>query len=1090
MADFDITDDMLAGAESKLGKTFDIDDDMLKAADLGVSVSSYKHARDYIPIYQGIPLHKPLPRTTAAVEDHQRDTLQMLFETPEFVNQVQADVKSGLLSQADAKKKLENQIIPSDIGLYPALDKTHASMWERMLDSMVFGRDLTEDYYLWQAELGGNIDAPNPLMDPIELGAIIATGGMASARLGTKAAMKGAAALFGGNIAAETIDKATGLPLAAPLFEGYLYWEGADKLLNKVLSRAGSKGKAVKTAINLARKAKPIPRAAIAALGWKASQGMKEGKSPEEILSEWPQEALWWIAGDVAILGMGKAFRSLTNESKLVAEAKALLQKQSESGIKLSRDDFEYAYSLGPVQRMWDMAMWPIDKTVEAAMNTPILPKLLSVGNVNRNLRGMIVPAIERMRTSTVGIKQITARVLEKAEINSSMAKQKVNDMMEVISAQMTAEERFWTLKYLSGSVFKEPEHLLPGYENLPQESKKKIWETLGKVQEWMDNTAHTSKRREARDQYFKQRLVELMEETRRDTNLTVDPVYLPKVQALVNNPTATGKQLQRGLKETIDTLESEILLNENSLTIKELRAMEASRDLAKDIYELSAHTLDDVMRAAMDAEENVLYHKLKDSHQLISKTPKTGYVRSKHSSFKDLWIEPDLEDHLFGMRYVPELAKSTYNRLFMVPWKMGKVVLRTGGHFRNIFSNTVLNDFGGLPAHEFFNPKGAYTTAARDLWNAGRGKGVSQHLANFNKNTGYATTFAEVELLHIPQAMKWDAGIFEKAIYGFMNFAPHKKMAKMYQLEETWFKYAKYLDNIGATKRITGTQNNMGVVEAARDAVKWTFNYGEVTPAVQRLRTSPFGAPFATWTTKVLPLFFETLRHNPHRLAKWALLHKGIQAYALNNVDIHETEWETIQEQMPEWQREGLYQMVPWRDGKGRLQMLNLTWMIPGFGDIAEMGDPNNWQTMRAIVQNPLANLVADTLHAKKFSGAPLYHEWDSPNRKFYATFIANAYKQLAPALYSSEINKLLKAQRGLEGDPTYGQVAADFLGLKIEPIEEAKNIRSHYGRKSVHLREITGDLKRKLQRSKSPAERKKHIDYAVGRVKKVIGD
>ncbi|KKK84243.1 hypothetical protein LCGC14_2785300, partial [marine sediment metagenome] len=188
------------------------------------------------------------------------------------------------------------------------------------------------------------------------------------------------------------------------------------------------------------------------------------------------------------------------------------------------------------------------------------------------------------------------------------------------------------------------------------------------------------------------------------------------------------------------------------------------------------------------------------------------------------------------------------------------------------------------------------------------------------------------------------------------------------------------------------------------------------------------------------------------------------------------------------EWQKSGMRMMIPWRDGDDRLQMLNLSWMIPGWGDLSEY-DAEQFLTGRALVQNPFANIIAELFSKRQFSGAPLYYEWDD-NRTKTASILRSLWRQGAPSIYSVDLAKLHERVSGDEDSLTYGQQLANQLGLKAEILDIAKNRRTASIRKNIYAREIRSNLKKKLRKATSDRERRKAVSYALRRIRKVVRD
>ena len=670
----------------------------------------------------------------------------------------------------------------------------------------------------------------------------------------------------------------------------------------------------------------------------------------------------------------------------------------------------------------------------EKALNTPIIPGVMRkiLGAPTGKLKSVFITAEDRL-ARRMGVPSIAAKMLRKRERQTNLSRQ-LSERINLIHNDMTMPERkvlIDTLKRgvtdvekMTGDVGTE------GYWRLPLEGRKRLREVFNEIEAWKNLGTETGSIEELR----KIRITEGLQNAFEKEILSKDGILptkefgelLGELKAM-GQDSLTGRRLDKALKS----------IWKNPAYSQEMK------DLARDMQSTGGYTLEAFPKMALNTEEVVLMQKVSRLPWMVSEREAPGFIRQTEGQFKGLWLDEDLNDALLGLKHVQGDSLRLFNRLFLSPWKLGKVVLRIPGQFRNVISNIIQNDWGGLP----FYRQDIYMKALKEIH-----KGKNSAILNeFRNATGVATTFADVETQYLPAALKHSATYLDV----FEHFATHRiwpvqKMIKLYQMVETTSKLAKFIHN--------RTEKGMLTAEAAEDAIKWTFNYGEVTPAVKLARGTI--APFATWTAKIFPLFFETAKQHPWRLSKWALMPSIITHQAMKNLNMSEEEWDEIKKTMPDWQKNGWYFMVPWRDEKDRLQMINLTWLIPGLGDLSDF-NAEGVLSLRSVVGNPIITGIGDIMNNKTFSGAPIYNDWDDPSMKFLKTSW-HIHKQITPSFMGDFWSRAYKTAIDKPGAQTTMQQAIGMFGTKVQPIDQDHNEMMFYRGKKREHREILSKMKK----------------------------
>jgi hypothetical protein len=341
----------------------------------------------------------------------------------------------------------------------------------------------------------------------------------------------------------------------------------------------------------------------------------------------------------------------------------------------------------------------------------------------------------------------------------------------------------------------------------------------------------------------------------------------------------------------------------------------------------------------------------------------------------------------------------------------------------------------------------------------------------DFTNIVGKGGTFATEELLHMSKELRYSSNIFDAALSLFDRTAAPAR--SLYGASEYVFKYGKYLHNL---------EKGMAKKDAAWDAMDWTFNYGEITRATAFIRS--YLDPFVTWKVKSLPMIAKSILDNPVQWTGLIGLYKGLQYLSFKNLNISSEEQEYIDRIMPEYIKDGLFFVLPWRDKDNRLQLLNLTYLIPGFGDIFEMAS----QPLYGLLSHPLATIAAGWLNNTKYSGAPICLDAE-PWETRLAKKLLYVWENLVPGPVpgGTDWNMVWKtiAERGVPAisekfhEPhtkkslTAAQATSSMFGLKIVPVDlnEWRRIKKAVIEKNKN--QLKSSTRKELKQVTSPKEK-----------------
>jgi hypothetical protein len=213
-----------------------------------------------------------------------------------------------------------------------------------------------------------------------------------------------------------------------------------------------------------------------------------------------------------------------------------------------------------------------------------------------------------------------------------------------------------------------------------------------------------------------------------------------------------------------------------------------------------------------------------------------------------------------------------------------------------------------------------------------------------------------------------------------------------------------------------------------------------------------------------------ETAFKHPLRFGKWLAFGSALQSYAMEQVGVTDSEWETIEKTLPNYIQKGIYLMMPWRDDKGRLNLLNMTYILPGIGDVNELW---NQAEQGLQVPNPMISILATLQSKRKFSGAPLYYEWEDPSTKWMKS-MSYVWEQMSPAIVpgGTDWNTMWRAVTEQEGAPSPEQALSSWFGFKMTPIDPGREARRSEAIRKIYESEINIQMKKDLSRAGTSEE------------------
>lgn len=387
--------------------------------------------------------------------------------------------------------------------------------------------------------------------------------------------------------------------------------------------------------------------------------------------------------------------------------------------------------------------------------------------------------------------------------------------------------------------------------------------------------------------------------------------------------------------------------------------------------------------------------------------------------------------------------------------WKTGKVVYNPATQFRNLLSNSILADFGGLPQTRV----DIYARAAHDLLTK------SGYWKEAKQTPLLGTEWAEAET----HKFLSDASKLKSANGGWLvqsaNVARSlaDKPGKAYQGIEQLFKLAIFIHQ---------REQGASIKDAAKHAEKWIFNYQKIPPVIRWAKR--WYSPFITFSYKALPRFAEATIRTPWRVAKYLLLLKTAEEIVRQYQGESKHQIELEKKVLPDYMQHSIFPgqlghaRVGLKDKFGRSRYLDLTFIMP-WGDVGEQWGQSRL-TFRPLLPNlPLWVTLSEIAHDSiLFSDKDLTDKDIDETSDYMKKIGTQIWRQAVPSLAGSySFNKLMAAYYGekdwMGRDRSLTDAIFDtMLGIKFRAID----YNEVYGRRTGELRGKIDIVKKEFRR------------------------
>jgi hypothetical protein len=308
-----------------------------------------------------------------------------------------------------------------------------------------------------------------------------------------------------------------------------------------------------------------------------------------------------------------------------------------------------------------------------------------------------------------------------------------------------------------------------------------------------------------------------------------------------------------------------------------------------------------------------------------------------------------------------------------MTMFKVGKVALNPPTMIRNVFSNFIQMNMSGIPIYRVPDVVigGVKSMIAKD-----------KLFRTLERNGGFKTNFSVAELGEVLKTFQRAKGGSADKFFGAVTDA-----AKYYGKIDDIAKMSLFKDAV--------TRQGMSVPDAVMYAQKWGMDYSLASRSVKHGRR--YALPFLSYQYKIAPLIAETLVTRPWVIAKYAAIPYLMAKYAAEKYDWTDKDLDKAQQMMKEkTQGQGAYMILPIKDNKGNIEIVNMEYFLPWGNWMEAARDLKGGNFIDTAKQfggllGPYGNVIS-MLNTKRegeppkdpFTGRPVYSKLDSPSDKF----------------------------------------------------------------------------------------------------------
>jgi hypothetical protein len=462
----------------------------------------------------------------------------------------------------------------------------------------------------------------------------------------------------------------------------------------------------------------------------------------------------------------------------------------------------------------------------------------------------------------------------------------------------------------------------------------------------------------------------------------------------------------------------------------------------------------------------------------------------ARYGRLRGLWVRKEIYDDIMGVAGMNQDDSNLVSSLFgyggigtkiTQAFKTMKVTLNPASQVRNFVSNMVLLQLSGVPLHSI---PVLIKKAVNEMANGGR------HYQVAKKYGITESSFSSQELFR----MKKELLDLEERMHGLSPWGKVRKMAGVI-VDFAGEKYQK-VEELGKVMKIIDGMDRQQLSEqdAVLEAQKWLFDYSLVPAWMRYARNAPIGAPFITFTMKVLPRLMETATTHPQRFLPWVGLWFGLAALSAASLGYDEDEMKAARESLPEWARKKSHvAILPFRDDDGRINYIDLGYHFPWtmWVDLAQNaveGNPKGMLQSMGALSGPIPDLlIVVRTGIDPFTGQEVWNEAEPESVRWGKTLGYLFSMAVPPWLATNgplaKLGNLDETDRF--GDPknSVGQAIGQAVGFPYRKFDPQKSRAQNLQVMQYELSEAERELERRLRSMQraTPEKRKEVIDEYV---------
>ena len=507
------------------------------------------------------------------------------------------------------------------------------------------------------------------------------------------------------------------------------------------------------------------------------------------------------------------------------------------------------------------------------------------------------------------------------------------------------------------------------------------------------------------------------------------------------------------------------------------------------------------------------------------------GFVKmpdmKKYGKLRGMYVLPEIKEDLTGAQILSDEAPNWLKNLvgeggkiarFGSFFKLSKTALNfPAGHVRNFISAASLAYFGDVPvtklpgligrAFKEISTQGRYYQIAKD-----RGLMSAGFIAEEIKRV-------EVEYLN---ALKQNAA---KSPWEQLLLSVQLTASKLGNKAGDIYQYGDELNRLVV---LIDQMENKGIDadSAAVHANKWIMDYSLARSWVKYGRTAVIGAPFLTYTAKIVPLMLETAVTKPTKFILPYALGHGMMEFTKAQFDWDDDDVEALKLNLPDYLRSkanaGMLPPalipIPWKDSEGRIQFWDASYVYP-WGIINELwseiseGDAAQVLRTLGVMGSPLPQvLTAIQMNEDPFTQKEIIEPWMEPFDQIMA-LTDYAWNLTAPPFMHGMVSMAMPGQenkgfgvisrmkrigdfkRG-SGEPEkdLGQITGQAIGFNLTAVNPKITRERNVRQLERELSDIRSERKQVIQqlnrnkRYRKAAEVAKEFNERIQRKQKEI--